>query len=111
MDANGFIVVRSTAHWYVNIFKLDQEEHANKYLQYKDDEIVLVAVLIAFKAADYIPGTGRIKMNQLISAYQRLESPLMVAIDTICRLEIQVICLSGFDFQPFASSDPILINS
>ncbi len=65
--------------------------------------VALAAVFIAFKAADYIPGPGRVKMQQLIDAFERCEHSTLSEEDhlRICQTEMDILCLTGFNFDPY----------
>ena len=95
------IIVRSSAIWYVDLYK-------SHYVS-SDATVALAGVFLAFKAADYIPGTGRIKMQELLDAYSRIlvstaKRPLSgigdCIVESICNIEIEMMCLSGFNFEP-----------
>ena len=84
----------------MSLFKLAQEEDVNLAI-YSDEEIVLASIFIAFKAADSIPGVGRIRMQHLLDAFDKTLANTNILVQNICEIEIHIICLSGFDFQPF----------
>lgn len=75
-------------------------------LESEEVVIALAAVFITFKAVDYIPGAGRIKMHQLLEAYERAskfvfaEPETARIIEQVCRTEMDIMCLSGFNFNP-----------
>lgn len=100
-DDSDLLLTRSTAHWYADLFKPHEA-----LMKYAECEIALTTVFLAFKAADFIPGVGRIKMNQLMEAYGRVmgrtlhERETARLIEKVCEIEMQVMCLSGFDFEP-----------
>ena len=64
------------------------------------------SVFLAFKAEDYIPGPGRVTMNQLVLAFERTtgsvltEPQLSIFVDQIIEIEMEIMCLSGFNFCP-----------
>ena len=66
--ASHFDRARSTALWYACQY-ITAQPHA--MLESEEVVIALAAVFITFKAVDYIPGAGRIKMHQLLDAYER----------------------------------------
>lgn len=94
---------RSTAFWYYNLY---MNSIPRPIEESREIIIGLASVFLAFKAADYIPGTGRVRMSQLIEAYVRttgcdlIEPHTSRVIDQICRTEMDIMCLSGFNFRP-----------
>ena len=101
--------IRLTALWYIRLYFSSLLEPIPT-----DQELAvgLASIFITFKAADFIPGQGRVKMNQLIDAYERssglsLSDPeTSLLIDRVCRTEMDVMCLCGFDFNPLVHSIP-----
>jgi hypothetical protein len=94
---------RTSALWYVRQYMSSQ---SCPLPEPEEMVAVLAAVFITFKAADYIPGTGRVKMHQLLEAYERF-SKLVFAepetarvIEQVCKTEMDIMCLSGFNFNP-----------
>lgn len=101
--ASHFDRARSTALWYACQY-ITAQPHA--MLESEEVVIALAAVFITFKAVDYIPGAGRIKMHQLLEAYERAskfvfaEPETARIIEQVCRTEMDIMCLSGFNFNP-----------
>lgn len=63
--------------------------------------VILAGIFLAFKSADNIPGKGRVRMNQLLDAFDRstarqLEEPMIQA---ICRIEMKMMCQCNFRFD------------
>ena len=99
-----FQQTRSTALWYSRLYN---SKAPRGPMDEKEGEILaLASVFLAFKAADYIPGTGRVRMAQLIEAYEKsissvIEEPqVSLVVDQICITEMEILCLSGFNFCP-----------
>ena len=83
----------------MSLFQLESSDSS----VYSEEEIVLAAVFIAFKAADYIPGTGRVRMHHLLDAFERTgRIKQNILIERVCEIELLILCLSGFDFEPFS---------
>ena len=63
--------------------------------------ILLAGIFLAFKSADYIPGKGRVRMNQLLDAYDRTTAFTVddLFIQAICRIELKMMCLCDFQFD------------
>jgi hypothetical protein len=68
--------------------------------------IALAAVFLTFKAADFIPGIGRVKMHQLMNAYIQASGAILSEhqtsrlIEQICKSEMDIMCLTDFNFSP-----------
>jgi hypothetical protein len=67
------------------------------------DLVAMSSVLIAFKAAVWVPGEGRVKMGQLLDAYSRISPNSLhnegFTIKRICQIEMEILCLNGFQFD------------
>ena len=99
-----FQETRSTALWYSRFY--NSKATRGPLDEKKGAILALASVFLAFKAADYIPGTGRVRMAQLIEAYEKsigsvIEEPqVSLVVDQICITEMEIVCLSGFNFCP-----------
>ena len=91
------------ALWYTRKYTLSQ---FSGILKDELPVVALAAVFITFKAADFIPGTGRVKMNQLLEAYERASGLILTEqetdrlIDKVCKTEMDIMCLTDFNFSP-----------
>jgi hypothetical protein len=64
--------------------------------------IVLAGIFLAFKSADFIPGKGRVRMNQLLEAFSLVTMSLNIddnLINDICKIEMKMMCQSNFRFD------------
>jgi hypothetical protein len=94
-----------TAHWYVNRYVSSLS--SCEVIDGKETAVALAAVFITFKAADFIPGIGRVKMHQLLKAYERVPPHIILTerdnarlIDDICKTEMDIMCIADFNFSP-----------
>ncbi len=64
--------------------------------------IVLAGIFLAFKSADFIPGKGRVRMNQLLDAFAVTKMSSVVddkLINDICKIEMKMMCQCNFRFD------------
>lgn len=91
------------ALWYTRKFTPSRLDGGHRH---ERPVVALAAVFITFKAADFIPGTGRVKMNQLLEAYERASGLILTEqetdrlIDQICKTEMDIMSLTDFNFNP-----------
>jgi hypothetical protein len=94
---------QATARWYVEKFFASLPSELSSHTE---TVVALAAVFITFKAADFIPGIGRVKMQQLIHAYERAcrvvfsEHDCSPLIEEICKAEMDIMCVTDFNFSP-----------
>ena len=85
----------------------DSLKYINRYvmsLESSPDDlwpIILAGIFLAFKSADYIPGKGRVRMNQLLDAFDRTTANRVddFFIQAICRIEMKMMCQCDFRFD------------
>ena len=97
-----FRLLRLTALWYLDLY---MGSLLRTVSEEEETAVGLAAVFLSFKAADYIPGAGRVKMHQLVEAYERAKGGPVAAdpdrlVQRICQTEMELMCLSGFNFCP-----------
>lgn len=97
-------LARRTAHWYVDEYVSSLE--FNDISESDELAIAMAAVFITFKAADFIPGLGRVKMQQLIQAYERASQIIFSGkeaarlVDQVCKSEMDIMRITRFNFSP-----------
>jgi hypothetical protein len=99
---SAYFRVRESAFWYLRFY---MSSLLHPISNEEETFVALASVFIAFKAADFIPGHGRIKMNQLLDAFEKSrgrlrESDVGPLIQQICQTEMEIISLCGFNFSP-----------
>jgi hypothetical protein len=95
----AYLCVRKRAWKYITTYITQSKIRPNDNVW----PIILAGIFLSFKSADYIPGTGRVRMNQLLEAFNHSGSHESITnnsfIQSICQIEMKMMCQCSFRFD------------
>jgi hypothetical protein len=89
----GMVSVIEKSKSYINTYCNNFNITNDKY------DVIVAAIFLSFKCADYIPGIGRIKLSQVSNALLLHAQGATINGDNVCDIEMKMMCLTNFNFD------------